>query len=255
MDDYQLIIGIMCKLVKATMKILFLLFFLSCNSKQNIKSYIHDIEPVSISGNSNAVIEIPAGTHDKFEVSKTNGQIVQDIEQGLPRKIKYLGYPGNYGMIPKTLLPIEDGGDGDPLDVLVLGEPLEKGSIVDVRLVGVLSMLDEGEIDDKLIAVRVKNSLFSIRLSYFCLSIIRPSIAYLWLLSKFLFLNSQTYLSLIASKAAYDLPSTTNGLSANIASLFSSSTSPVSLLDQTILPTVSLPKLSHFTIVSIKWFC
>ena len=161
MDDYQLIIGIMCKLVKATMKILFLLFFLSCNSKQNIKSYIHDIEPVSISGNSNAVIEIPAGTHDKFEVSKTNGQIVQDIEQGLPRKIKYLGYPGNYGMIPKTLLPVEDGGDGDPLDVLVLGEPLEKGSIVDVRFIGVLSMLDEGEIDDKLIAVRVKNSLFS----------------------------------------------------------------------------------------------
>ena len=155
------IISKMCKLVISMMKILLLLLLFSCNSKQNIKSYIHDIEPVSISGNSNAVIEIPAGTHDKFEVSKTNGQIVQDIEQGLPRKIKYLGYPGNYGMIPKTLLPIEDGGDGDPLDVLVLGEPLEKGSIVDVRLVGVLSMLDEGEIDDKLIAVRVKNSLFS----------------------------------------------------------------------------------------------
>ena len=50
-------------------------------------------------------------------------------------------------MIPKTLLPVEDGGDGDPLDVLVLGEPLEKGSIVDVRLIGVLSMLDDGEIE------------------------------------------------------------------------------------------------------------
>ena len=45
-----------------------------------------------------------------------------------PREVKYLGYPGNYGMIPRTLLPKELGGDGDPLDVIVLGPAVERGS-------------------------------------------------------------------------------------------------------------------------------
>ena len=137
------------------------IFFYSCSSMGNIESYIHDIEPISISGNINAVIEIPSGTHDKFEVSKDTGQIVQDIENGQPRKIKYIGYPGNYGMIPQTLLSIELGGDGDPLDVIVLGEQLQKGSVVEVKLIGILKMLDDGEVDDKLIAVKASNSTFS----------------------------------------------------------------------------------------------
>ena len=137
------------------------IFFCSCSSMGNIESYIHDIEPISISGNINAVIEIPSGTHDKFEVSKDTGQIVQDIENGQPRKIKYIGYPGNYGMIPRTLLSIELGGDGDPLDVIVLGEQLQKGNVVEVKLIGILKMLDDGEVDDKLIAVMANNSIFS----------------------------------------------------------------------------------------------
>jgi len=137
------------------------IFFCSCSSMGNIESYIHDIEPISISGNINAVIEIPSGTHDKFEVSKDTGQIVQDIENGQPRKIKYIGYPANYGMIPRTLLSIELGGDGDPLDVIVLGEQLQKGSVVEVKLIGILKMLDDGEVDDKLIAVKASNSTFS----------------------------------------------------------------------------------------------
>ena len=68
------------KYVFFIMKLLFLLFLFSCNSFNGIESYIHDIEPISISGNINAVIEIPSGTHDKFEVSKETGQIVQYIE-------------------------------------------------------------------------------------------------------------------------------------------------------------------------------
>ena len=143
------------------MKLLFLLFLFACNSFNEIESYIHDIEPISISGNINAVIEIPSGTNDKFEVSKETGQIVQDIEDGLPRKIKYIGYPGNYGMIPKTLLSPKTGGDGDPLDVIVLGEQLQKGSVVEIKLIGILKMLDEGKMDDKLIGVMVNNSIFS----------------------------------------------------------------------------------------------
>jgi len=139
---------------------LFVFLFVACNSTKDI-DYANDIDPISSSGNINVVIEIPSGTHNKFEVSKKSGQIVQDVENGLPRKIKYIGYPGNYGMIPRTLLSINDGGDGDPLDVIVLGEQLQKGSIVEIKLIGILKMLDNGEIDDKLIAVRVNNSIFS----------------------------------------------------------------------------------------------
>ena len=139
---------------------LFVFLFVACNSTKDI-DYANDIDPISSSGNINVVIEIPSGTHNKFEVSKKSGQIVQDVENGLPRKIKYIGYPGNYGMIPRTLLSINDGGDGDPLDVIVLGEQLQKGSVVEIKLIGILKMLDNGEIDDKLIAVRVNNSIFS----------------------------------------------------------------------------------------------
>ena len=64
-------------------------------------------------------------------------------------------------MIPRTLLSINDGGDGDPLDVIVLGEQLQKGSIVEIKLIGILKMLDEGKMDDKLIGVMVNNSIFS----------------------------------------------------------------------------------------------
>ena len=52
-----------------------------------------------------------------------------------PRIINYLGYPANYGMIPKTLLKKENGGDGDPLDVIVLGPPESKGSIVKCKII------------------------------------------------------------------------------------------------------------------------
>ena len=138
----------------------FFFLFVACNSTKDI-DYANDIDPISSSGNINVVIEIPSGTHNKFEVSKETGQIVQDVENGLPRKIKYIGYPGNYGMIPRTLLSINDGGDGDPLDVIVLGEQLQKGSIVEIKLIGILKMLDEGKMDDKLIGVMVNNSIFS----------------------------------------------------------------------------------------------
>ena len=62
------------------MKLLFFLFLFACNSFNEIESYIYDIELISSSGNINSVIEIPSGTHDKFEVFKETGQIVQDIE-------------------------------------------------------------------------------------------------------------------------------------------------------------------------------
>jgi inorganic pyrophosphatase len=67
--------------------------------------------------------------------------------------VDYLGYPGNYGMVPRTLLPKELGGDGDPLDVLVLGPAVPRGAVVRARVIGVLELFDGGEQDDKLLAV------------------------------------------------------------------------------------------------------
>ena len=106
------------------------------------------------SGAVRVVVEIPAGTLGKWEVDKEDGSLAWEFIDEAPRVVQYLGYPGNYGMVPGTLLPRERGGDGDPLDVLVLGTALERGSIAEVRMVGVMQMLDQGEQDDKLIAVQ-----------------------------------------------------------------------------------------------------
>ncbi|NQX99071.1 MAG: inorganic diphosphatase, partial [Flavobacteriales bacterium] len=69
--------------------------------------------------------------------------------------------PGNYGMIPKTILPKKLGGDGDPLDVIVLGPPVNRGTVVKAKLIGVLKLLDNGEQDDKLIAVMTKTPFYN----------------------------------------------------------------------------------------------
>jgi inorganic pyrophosphatase len=105
-------------------------------------------------GTLNVVVEIPAGTTAKWEVDKGSGALLWETREGAPRVVQYLGYPGNYGMVPRTLLAEADGGDGDPLDVLVLGDPLERGSIVRARAVAVLELDDDGERDDKLVCVR-----------------------------------------------------------------------------------------------------
>lgn len=107
-------------------------------------------------GTINAIIEIPTGSNEKWEVSKIDGSVINwEFKNGQPRIVHYLGYPSNYGTIPNTALPKSLGGDGDPLDVLVLGSAIMQGSIVQVRLIGGLKMLDGGEQDDKLIAVPV----------------------------------------------------------------------------------------------------
>ncbi len=104
-------------------------------------------------GDVQALIEIPAGTIEKWELNKSTGKIQHEIVDGKPRIVNYLGYPGNYGLIPGTLLSKEKGGDGDPLDVLVLGPPAQRGQLLECKIIGVLNLLDGGEQDDKLIAV------------------------------------------------------------------------------------------------------
>ena len=91
-----------------------------------------------------AVIEIPQGARNKYDLDKASGLFRLD-------RVLYsaVHYPGDYGLIPRTLHE-----DNDPLDVLVLiKEPTFTGCLIDVRPVGVLKMLDKGEPDDKILAV------------------------------------------------------------------------------------------------------
>lgn len=95
----------------------------------------------------NVVIEVAQGsTPVKYELDKDSGAVFVDRFLGTS-----MHYPCNYGFIPNTL-----GGDGDPLDVLVVS-PLAvvPGSVIRVRPVGVLMMEDEGGMDEKILAVPV----------------------------------------------------------------------------------------------------
>lgn len=108
-----------------------------------------------------AVIEIPVGSNEKWEMAKTApGLLEWERANGELRVINYLPYPANYGALPGTLAAREEGGDGDPLDVLVLGQALPIGATVAVRVIGQLTMLDDGEQDDKLIAVLPQDNTF-----------------------------------------------------------------------------------------------
>ena len=110
--------------------------------------------PLDASGRVHVLIEIPAGTNQKWETAKDGRSIVwQPLDDGTRRVVAYLPYPGNYGMVPGTRLAREGGGDGDPLDVLLLGPARERGELVAAKCIGVLVMTDDGERDDKLLAV------------------------------------------------------------------------------------------------------
>jgi inorganic pyrophosphatase len=92
----------------------------------------------------NAVIEIPKGSKIKYELDKKSGLI--KVDRVLFSSVHY---PANYGFVPQTYCE-----DRDPLDVLVLGqEPVAPLSIMRARIIGVMRMQDQGEADDKLIAV------------------------------------------------------------------------------------------------------
>ena len=144
--------------MKYFMTCLVLLTIWSCerNTHQNL---LTEVNPELDGQWVNMVVEIPAGSREKWEVNKETGLIERDSLNGQPRTINYLGYPANYGFIPQTLLPKSEGGDGDPLDILVIGDAQKKGTVLRCKIIGVLKLLDNGEQDDKLIAVS-ENSVF-----------------------------------------------------------------------------------------------
>jgi inorganic pyrophosphatase len=105
----------------------------------------HDIsESRVLPGRFVAVIEIPKGGKQKYEMDKETGMLRLD-------RILYTSthYPANYGFIPLTV-----ADDGDPLDVLVLcSEALNPMCLVECYPIGVFSMTDENELDEKIIAI------------------------------------------------------------------------------------------------------
>lgn len=105
----------------------------------------HDINPARINPDDFiAVVEISKGSKKKYELDKETGYIILD-------RILHTSthYPANYGFIPRTY-----GDDRDPLDVLILcSEAIEPLSLVRCYPVGVMSMIDNGKNDEKIIAI------------------------------------------------------------------------------------------------------
>ena len=105
----------------------------------------HDLSPGEhVPREFDAVIEIPLGSSVKYELDKMSGMIRMD-------RVLYSAvyYPANYGFIPQTLAE-----DNDPLDVLVMcQESVAPLTIIHARTIGLMTMIDSGVKDHKIIAV------------------------------------------------------------------------------------------------------
>lgn len=99
-----------------------------------------------------AIVEIPQGSKIKYELNKETGLLFVD-------RVLYSSvvYPANYGFIPQTL-----GDDEDPLDVLVLmQETVVPLSMLRVRPIGLMNMLDQGQMDEKIVCVHLDDPAFN----------------------------------------------------------------------------------------------
>lgn len=124
------------------------------------KNFLTGYDPINRDGTVNVVIEIPAGTTAKYETNNKTGMLELEQKNGAPRFVQYLGYPVNYGAVPRSVMLKSKGGDGDSVDALVLGPAVPRGSIVRGRAIGVLSLVDTGETDDKVV-IAMENSPFA----------------------------------------------------------------------------------------------
>ena len=113
----------------------------------------HDtyLDDASVGTSFPVVIEIPKGSKNKYELDKETGLL--RLDRVLHSAVYY---PADYGFIPRTYCD-----DGDPLDALVLSqEPVYPLTIVEARAIGVMRMRDEKGIDDKIVAVSVRDPAF-----------------------------------------------------------------------------------------------
>src|ERR1041385_488787 len=113
----------------------------------------HDypVDEARIADRFPAIIEVPMGSKNKYELDKTTGLLRLD-------RVLYsaVHYPANYGFIPRTYC-----GDGDPLDILVLcQEPVEPMCLMRARPIGYLQMRDDKGIDDKIISVHADDPAY-----------------------------------------------------------------------------------------------
>ena len=125
------------------------------------KNFFHEYNAFNNDGTINVIVEIPAGDNDKWELWKKDGSIRWEFQNNSFRKIKYLPYISNYGFVPQTLFSKEIGGDGDPIDVILLGERLKRGSVIKGKILGVINMKDEGRLDSKIVAVNQNSFVFN----------------------------------------------------------------------------------------------
>ncbi|KAL5017958.1 hypothetical protein ScPMuIL_003680 [Solemya velum] len=145
------------------------------NTSGNIISPFHDIPLYANSEKTtfNMVVEIPRWSNAKMEIDKDEklNPIKQDVKKGKLRFVKNVfphhGYIWNYGALPQTWedpnhTDPETGtkGDQDPLDVCEIGHKIHKqGSVIQVKVLGVMCLIDEGETDWKVIVIDVTDPL------------------------------------------------------------------------------------------------
>jgi inorganic pyrophosphatase len=113
----------------------------------------HDISPGEHAPHRvNAIIEIPKDSTGKYELHKESGMLM--LDRAL---FSAVHYPANYGFIPRTYCD-----DKDPLDILVLSSlTLPHMCLVEATVIGVMRMVDQGEADDKIIAVATHDEAVS----------------------------------------------------------------------------------------------
>ena len=139
-------------------KIIFFIFFIFFNTDSIALNY-SKINTYSTDGYLQMIIEIPAGTNKKIEYDYISNSFKPNLINKSERIIDFLPYPGNYGFIPSTELSIDNGGDGDALDVLLISRSLQTGTVISVIPIGALVLEDSGEIDTKIIAVPFEENM------------------------------------------------------------------------------------------------
>jgi inorganic pyrophosphatase len=139
------------------LKVLLFVFSISSMDVRSLteKPNFLEVPVYSENGFIQMVVEISAGTNIKREYDHNENTFPPDQINGIDRTIQFLPYLGNYGFIPSTLMGHANGGDGDALDVLLLSETLPSGAIVEIIPIALLKLEDNGEVDNKIVAIPV----------------------------------------------------------------------------------------------------
>jgi inorganic pyrophosphatase len=109
------------------------------------------------------VVTIPAGTDAVWSLTEDGDALLWEHEDGTPRVVHYLPYPGSYGAVPRTRRASGDGGSAGPLEALVLGPALARGAVVEARPIALLRLARRGVRGDTVLAVLPGTPLGEVR--------------------------------------------------------------------------------------------